>query len=98
MTKHDSELKIWSDEERAADSHVTSPFMSEEAVDQMLETYKGAASYPTRHEFDLQRPIREAAVEAARDGNCIPPEEHELPHHHAYGYEVVHPWEAASPQ
>jgi hypothetical protein len=56
MTKLGSELQIWLEAARAADPHVDSPVMSEEAVDQMLEASEGAASRPIRLELDGVRP------------------------------------------
>jgi hypothetical protein len=103
MTKHGSELNTWLTGARAEsqrevsaspDSHAAAAIMSDEAVDIMLEAATGAAASPMRHEFDLRRVTHEAALEAARDGECTPAEECEPPHHRLYGKEVTHPWAA----
>jgi hypothetical protein len=103
MTKHGSELNTWRAGARAEgqrelsaspDAHAAAAVLSDEAVDIMLEAATGAAASPMRHEFDLQRVIHDAALEAARDGECTPAEECEPPHHRSFAKEVTHPWAA----
>lgn len=58
----------------------------------MLEDAKGAARHPTGHEFEHQRMAHDAAVAAARDGECTPEGVLEPPRHHSYRYEVTDSW------
>jgi hypothetical protein len=103
MSKHGSELntrlagaRAESQREVAAspDVHAAAAVLSDEAVDIMLEATTGATASPMRHEFDLQRATHDAALEAARDGECTPAEGCEPPFHRSYGREVTHPWAA----
>jgi hypothetical protein len=92
MTKNGPELKIWPAEPAGARADgprelrpapgapAAAAVLSEEAVHLLLEATTAA---------ELRRVLHDAAVEAARDGVCTPPEECEPPYHHSYAYEVT---------